>query len=149
MSVRLSLGLVTLTALLILIFCAGCTQTTTGSTPQPGSSAATPAQPGYVPADVTAGPAFVVAATVSRSTDRTIEITYQGGQDAGYLQYISVTVNGIAEGGVGPVRGAAYLPVGTSELFAAHDRGQDHVVGTGHFSKNGADTDQVILDTTI
>ena len=148
MSVRPPLGLVTLTALLILIFCSGCTQTATGNTSLPGFPAITPEQTAYAPA-VTVSQAFVVAATVSRSTDRTIEITYQGGQDAGYLQYISVTVNGIAEGGVGPVRGAACLPVGTSELFAAHDRGQDHVVGTGHFSKNGADTDQVILDTTI
>lgn len=148
MSVRFLVALATPAALIILLLCAGCTQTATGNTSPSGFPAITPEQTAYAPA-VTVSQAFVVAATVSRSTDRTIEITYQGGQDAGYLQYISVTVNGIAEGDVGPVRGATYLPVGTSELFAAHDQGQDHIVGTGHFSKNGADADQVVLDTTI
>jgi len=139
----------TLAFLILLVFFAGCAQTSTGSTAWPGSPAVTLAQPGYAPEGTTAGPAFTVAATVSRSTDRTIEITYQGENDAEYLQYISVTVNGADEGGVGPVQAAAYLPVGTSELFAAHDRGQDHVVGTGHFTNNGVAIDQVVIDTTI
>ena len=142
-------GLGTLAALLILIFCTGCAQTPTGSTPQTESPAVTPTQTAYVPAEVTAGPTYIVAATVARSTERTLEITYQGGRDAEYLQSISVTVNGVNEGGVGPVSGALSLPVGTSELFAAHDKGQDHIVGTGHFTRNGVNTDQVIFDTTI
>jgi hypothetical protein len=142
-------GLGTLAALIILIFCTGCAQTPTGSTPQPGSPAVTPAQTSYVPAEVTASPAYIVAATVSRSTERTLEITYQGGRDEEYLQYISVTVNGVNEGSVGPVSGVLSLPVGTSELFAAHDPGQDHIVGTGHFNNNGVVVDQVVVDTTL
>jgi hypothetical protein len=102
-----------------------------------------------VPAEVTAGPTYIVAVTVSRSTERTLEITYQGGRDAEYLQSISVTVNGVNEGSVGPIRDALSLPVGTSELFAAHDPGQDHVVGTGHFNNNGVVVDQVVIDMTL
>ena len=142
-------GLGTLALLVILLFCTGCTKTTPGSTPVSVSPAATLVETASLPAEMTTSPAFIVAATVTRETDRTIEITYQGGKDAAYIQSISVTVNGASEGGIGPVRDTAYLPVGTSELFAAHDRGQDHVVGTGHFTKNGVTTDQVILDMTI
>jgi len=140
-------GLGTLAALFVLLLFTGCTQVPGGSASSPGSPAVTPAQTGSVPA--TSGQSYHVAATVSRSTERTIEITYQGGQDAAYLQSISIKVNGIDEGGIGPVRGAAYLPVGTSELFAAHDPGQDHVIGTGHFTGNGVVTDQVVLETTV
>jgi len=142
-------GLGTLAPLIILIFCAGCAQTPTGSTPQPESPAVTLTQTAYVPAEVTAGPTYIVAVTVSRSTERTLEITYQGGRDAEYLQSISVTVNGVNEGSVGPIRDALSLPVGTSELFAAHDPGQDHVVGTGHFNNNGVVVDQVVIDMTL
>ena len=142
-------GLWILLALFPLLLFTGCLQTPAGNSSQPAAFEITPVQTTYVPAEATVNPTYIVAAMVSRSTERTIEITYEGGKDAGYLQYISVTVDGANEGSVGPVRSAGSLPVGTSELFAAHDPGQDHVVGTGHFNNNGMVTDQVVIDTTI
>ncbi|HVP96509.1 hypothetical protein [Methanoregula sp.] len=144
-----SAGLGILSALVMVLFVTGCVQIPTGSTSSSASPAVAPAQTNFVPAEATVGQTYIVAATVSRSTPRTLEITYQGGQDAAYLQYISITVNGISEGSIGPVSGALSLPMGTSELFAAHDPGQDHVVGTGHFTNNGVVTDQVVLETTL
>jgi hypothetical protein len=87
---------------------------------------------------------YVVAMTEERQNPSTVLVTFQGGQDSAYLQYITVTADGAAAGEMHPPSGQSSLPVGTQEKFSAAQPGL--IVATGHFSDG---TDQVILDTLM
>ena len=102
----------------------------------------------------------VVAVTVQQPTNDQVVITYNGGQDAGLLTTIHVTVKDGAGtitwaptsmtsgwfNGTTPATGV--LAVGTS--ITANEvggfTGRDHVVATGYFGDN---SQQVLLDTYI
>jgi len=84
-------------------------------------------------------------------------VTYQGGQDAGTLEYIdwSITREGqttkdnLANAGRMGVAGSV-LTVGSTVNYAAAGgasySGRDHVVGVAHFTDG---SDQVILDNFV
>ncbi len=99
----------------------------------------------------------VVAATAQQPDANSIVVTYQGGQDAGTVDYIMWTITpSDGTSTVTPAASAAapykmssttsILKVGTSATFAGQFAGKDHVVATAHFSDG---SDQVILDNTI
>jgi len=144
-------------------FLAGCTQYPGSSPAQPagttGAPVQTPEQPtpeitqgqfgtgGQAGISTEAGTSqrtYVVAMTAYREGLSTILLTYQGGQDSAYLQYITVTANGQAEGKMQPAAGQGSLPVGTQEKVSATQ--PCLIVATGHFSDG---TDQVLFDTPV
>ena len=101
----------------------------------------------------------VVAATVQRPDASTVQVTYNGGQDAATLQMIQWTVNGVnpaaATGGMNST-GAMYntpaaayvpgsiVPVGASGKIPATSNA--HIVAVGMFADG---SNQVLLDTTL
>jgi len=92
----------------------------------------------------------VVAATVQQPDASTIAVTYQGGQDAGSLQYLTVTIDDVAAtpaaGNLGS-SATTVLPVGASAQFTGTTYGgRNHVVVIGHFSDQST---QVILDNYV
>ena len=94
----------------------------------------------------------VVAATASQSDATHITITYQGGQDAGTVDAINITVNGagLTAGSqpfiMGTAVGNAFVPVGCTTTFNTGTTGKDNVVVTAHFTDGSS---QVILDTSV
>jgi archaeal type IV pilus assembly protein PilA len=92
----------------------------------------------------------VVAATVQQNNANTILVTYQGGQDAGQLVGMTVTVtdsNGqVQTKSLGSATGTIPLGVGDKVSFDGAFTGKDHAVATGHFTDG---SEQVILDTFI
>ena len=89
----------------------------------------------------------VVAATAQKPDANTVTITYQGGQDAGTLQNLTVTVNDGHKTAMGGTTGV--LAVGCSTKIAGTTgefQGKTHVVVTGYFSDG---TSQVLLDNSI
>ena len=100
-----------------------------------------------------------VAATVQRPDASSVQITYNGGQDAATLNMIQWTINGAqptaATGGMNAT-GAMYntptsayvagsvLPVGACGKIPATTNA--HVVGVGSFADGSS---QVLLDTTL
>ena len=89
---------------------------------------------------------YVVAATFQPIDDNHIEVTYNGGQDAQFTTNLTVNINGLYAGVIGPTDGSV-MKVGCSTTFLANPphsfiRGT-HVVGTAHFIDG---TSQVILD---
>ena len=92
----------------------------------------------------------VVAATAQKPDAGTILVTYQGGQDAGMLVAMTVTISD-SKGQeqtktLGSRTGTSPLVVGDKRSFSGAFSGKDHVIATGHFSDG---TDQVILDAYI
>ena len=86
----------------------------------------------------------VVTATLSRTNSATIASTFQGGQDAGSLQYINWSVNGAYVVNQGATSGTTTLAVGNVTSFAATPNAK--VVGVGWFTDG---SQQVIIDTKI
>jgi flagellin-like protein len=80
-----------------------------------------------------------VAAT-ARQIGNQISVTWQGGQDNGFVSAYNVTIaNGNPIGGYPPV-------VGNTSLFGGGTTGNDHVVVTAQFTDG---TIQVILDAYV
>jgi hypothetical protein len=79
-------------------------------------------------------------------TSPTLIATFNGGQDAAYLQSITITVNGVNVGSMNPGSGQTSLPVGTSKMFPVTSVSNIHVVGTGHFTDGST---QIIFDNTM
>jgi len=103
----------------------------------------------------------VVAVTEQRINSTDVQITYQGGQDAGTLGSIYFTVGGVnatmAPGISGNPYGAgglstetllgstSVLPVGAT-VFITNAPSTSHIVGVGQFTDG---TTQVLVDTNI
>lgn len=81
----------------------------------------------------------VVAATARQPDPSHIIVTFQGGKDAGMLDTLSVTINGVPQPSLGTAVGSTGIYTGTYE-------GRDNVVVTAHFSD---DSEQVILNVFI
>ena len=91
----------------------------------------------------------VVAATAQKPDASTIVVTYQGGQDAGTMQYACISVQDKPTFMMGPNGGSTTLRVGCSTTIvgaAGQFAGKTHVVITGTFSDGSS---QVILDNSI
>jgi hypothetical protein len=88
---------------------------------------------------------YVVAVTLFRIGSG-VSISYQGGQDAASLEYITVSVNGVYQGDIRDPYGQTILPVGTKGTFPANNPGNDNVICVGHFTDG---TTQVIAETTL
>jgi len=92
----------------------------------------------------------VVAATAQKPDADHITVTYQGGQDAGTMQFACISVNDNPAFMMGPTGGATTLQVGCSTTITSAVTGgfagKTHVVVTGTFSDGSS---QVILDNSI
>ncbi|MGA2916921.1 hypothetical protein [Methanoregula sp.] len=93
----------------------------------------------------------VVAVTALKSTDaHHVIVTYQGGQDADLLNYISVTEADNAGNHlfqrIGLANQTTPLEIGSFTTFSGVDPGQDHIEAFGYFSDN---TEQTLLDTWV
>jgi len=99
-------------------------------------------------ADVASHATKVVAVTAYRPDANHIIVTYQGGQDAAYLQSITISDNGVNAGGMNIPAGSGLtaLPVGINATIAAPYSTSNHIDVIGHFSDG---TDQALLDITM
>ena len=92
----------------------------------------------------------VVAATVQQSGAGTMEIIFQGGQDAGLMVSMTVTVTDssgqVQTKTIGSDTGTNPLGVGEKAVFNGAFAGKDHVVASGHFTDG---TEQIILDASV
>lgn len=99
----------------------------------------------------------VVAVTLTRNSGTQVTATYQGGQDATFLETIVWTVDGSEAAGTGltaGVQGTATetLSVGSVVVVTADNtasgaiNGKNHIIGVGHFSDG---SQQVITDTNL
>ncbi len=91
----------------------------------------------------------VVAATAQKPDASHIVVTYQGGQDAGTMQYACISVADHPTFMMGPTGTSTTLQVGCSTTIvgaAGQFSGKTHVVITGVFSDGSS---QVILDNSI
>ena len=92
----------------------------------------------------------VVAATAQQNSAGTIIVTYQGGQDAGSLAVITVTITDstgqVQTKPLIPDSGTGVVNVGSALEFEGAFTRKDHVVATGYFDDG---TEQVILDTFV
>jgi|GEM_PF-6810857 len=82
---------------------------------------------------------YVIVDNEYRVDSHTIDIVFRGGQDASYLRYITVSVNGVIVGEMGSPFDRGSLPVGTSGTFSATNPETDHIIGTGHFIDGGTE----------
>ena len=90
----------------------------------------------------------VVAVTAYRPDADHIVVVYQGGQDAAYLQSITISNNGVNAGGMNIPAGSGLtsLPVGINATIVAPYSTSNHINVIGHFTDG---TTQVLLDNTI
>ena len=86
----------------------------------------------------------IVAATAQKPDTSHIYVTYQGGQDAGILTNMTVSIDGSQVGTFGGLTGV--LPVGESKIYTGAFSGKNHLVCVGYFSDGSS---QVIMDTTL
>jgi hypothetical protein len=85
-----------------------------------------------------------VGATASASS-RTVTLTYQGGPDAGLVEDVTWSIDGVEQIPIGPEPGRSALTVG-SAATGTGSYGNNHVIAVAHFSDGSA---QVILDAYI
>ena len=91
----------------------------------------------------------IVAASVQKPAVGTIAVTYQGGQDAGQLKSIAVTINDEVQDSIDGPDATTAVPVGASKTYtgyAAAIGARDHIVGVGTFFD---DSSQVVFDTYV
>jgi hypothetical protein len=92
----------------------------------------------------------VVAATAQQPDANHIEVMFQGGQDAGMVRQMIVTVTDSAGSSqtktIGSPEQATPLEVGSSLTFTGAFSGRDHLVANVKFTDG---TDELILDTWI
>jgi dipeptidase len=89
---------------------------------------------------------YVIAASAHQVNSTSVIVTYNGGQDAQYLQSIEWYVGGANVGVMSAGNGQISLPVGTSATYPATAPFNNPVIGIGHFT-NGST--QVIFDDTL
>ena len=115
-------------------------------TGSPGAMVTENAGQSYNPSQtVQAQQTYVVAVTLFRNGS-SVSISYQGGQDAASLQYITVSVDGVDAGDIRDINGQTPLPVGSKGTFPANNPGNDTIICVGHFTGGAT---QVIAETTL